>query len=192
MKIGVGVEGPSDFQFWNKVLPKHHRGWQFDIRNMKNRDKLVRATPDLVEEFRGLKRHAAVIILDRDKDPCIKAVLDTFDPAMLTEATKQPPTDRYLHIAVAIKKLECWYLADAQAINAVIPGAHWQAPPETAACNGKREIEELIRSQSKTPIGYNEIDFAKSIAPKFGPGRAEGNSASFRYFWTRMSGICSA
>ena len=32
MKIGVGVEGPSDLQFWSKVLPKHFRAWQFDIR----------------------------------------------------------------------------------------------------------------------------------------------------------------
>ena len=23
MTIGVGVEGPSDFQFWNKVFPKY-------------------------------------------------------------------------------------------------------------------------------------------------------------------------
>jgi hypothetical protein len=154
VKIGVGVEGPSDFQFWNKVLPKHYRGWRFDIRNMKNRDKLVRATPDLLEEFRGLKRRAAVIILDRDKDPCIKAVLDTFDPAMLTEATKLPPTDRYLHICVAIKKLECWYLADAQAINAVIPGAHWQArqkqPPAMANAKSRNSFDPSPKPQLAT------------------------------------------
>jgi hypothetical protein len=72
--VGVGVEGPSDFQFWNKILHKHFRGWQFDIRNMKNRDKLVRATPDLIDEFRALKRRAAFILLDRDRDPCNQAV----------------------------------------------------------------------------------------------------------------------
>ncbi len=40
--IGVGVEGPSDLQFWHKVLHKHFRGHKFDVRNMKNRDKLIR------------------------------------------------------------------------------------------------------------------------------------------------------
>jgi hypothetical protein len=186
------VEGPSDLQFWSNVLPKHFRGWQFDIRNMKNRDKLVRATPDLFEEFRNLRRRAAIIILDRDKDPCIQAVLNSFDPAALKAARKQPITERFLHICVAIRKIECWYLADAQAINTVITGAAWESPPETATCSGKREIEQLLQSRSRTPIGYNEIDFAKSIAPKFAPRRAETRSASFRYFWHRVSTICAA
>lgn len=191
MKIGVGVEGPSDFQFWSKVLPKHFRGWQFDIRNLKNRDKLVRATPDLIEEFRGLKRRAAIIIIDRDKDPCVQTVLSSFDPASLEAARKQPVAERFLHICVAIRKLECWYLADAQAINTVIPGVAWTPPPDTAVCNGKSEIHQLLQSRSRSPIGYNEIDFAKSIAPKFVPRRAEMNSASFHHLWRRVSTICA-
>ncbi len=40
MTFGVGVEGPSDFQFWHKVLHKHFRNCRFDVRNMKNRDKI--------------------------------------------------------------------------------------------------------------------------------------------------------
>lgn len=52
MTFGVGVEGPSDFQFWHKVLHKHFRGCRFDVRNMKNRDKLIRETPKLLETFR--------------------------------------------------------------------------------------------------------------------------------------------
>ena len=45
MKIGVGVEGPSDRAFWDKVLHKYFPGVRFDIRNMKTRDKLIRADP---------------------------------------------------------------------------------------------------------------------------------------------------
>ena len=37
MRIGVGVEGPSDLAFWDKVLHKHFPGVRFDIRNMKDR-----------------------------------------------------------------------------------------------------------------------------------------------------------
>jgi len=192
VKIGVGVEGPSDLQFWGKILPKHFRGWQFDIRNMKNRDKLVRATPDLVEEFRSLKRRAAIIILDRDKDPCIQAVLESFDPASRQAAKTEPIQERFLHICVAVRKLECWFLADSQAINAVIAGASWAPPAETAECSGKHEIGQLLQSRSQSSVGYNEIDFAKSIAPKFAPRRAETRSASFRHFWRRLSTVCSS
>lgn len=41
MIFGVGVEGPSDFQFWSKVLHKYFYPIQFDIRNMKNRGRLI-------------------------------------------------------------------------------------------------------------------------------------------------------
>lgn len=32
MRIGVGVEGPSDRAFWHEVLHKHFGGIQFDVR----------------------------------------------------------------------------------------------------------------------------------------------------------------
>ena len=51
MTFGVGVEGPSDYQFWHKVLHKHFRGCRFDVRNMKNRDKLIRETPKLLDRL---------------------------------------------------------------------------------------------------------------------------------------------
>lgn len=190
MKIGVGVEGPSDFQFWSKVLPKHFRGWQFDIRSMNNRDKLIRATPDLLEEFRNLKRRAAFIILDRDDDPCTRSLLDCFDQCIRSEASRPLP-ERYLHLCVAIKRIECWYLADAQAIASVIPGANWQSPPDTGACHGKNEIKQLLRTQAPS-MGYNEIQFAKLVAPKFTPARAEIHSGSFKHFWQRMTRTTAA
>jgi hypothetical protein len=109
MIVGVGVEGPSDLQFWNKVLHKHFRGMRFDIRNMKNRDKLIRATPDLSDEFRSLKRAAGFIILDADQDPCVSSLLDCFDSAIRAEF--QRSESRYLHLCVAFKRIECWYLA---------------------------------------------------------------------------------
>ena len=34
MKIGIGVEGPSDRLFWDKMLHKHFPDCYFDIRNM--------------------------------------------------------------------------------------------------------------------------------------------------------------
>lgn len=189
MKIGVGVEGPSDLQFWSKILPKHFRGLQFDVRNMKNRDKLIRATPDLFEEFRSLKRVAGFIILDRDQDSCVSAVLDRFDPATRTEFTR-PVADRFLHLCVAVKRLECWYLADAQAIVAAIPGVQWQPPADTATCNGKTEIKRLLQSRSRAEVSYNEIEFAKTISPRFSPTRGKSHSASFKHCWQRIDATC--
>ena len=190
MKIGVGVEGPSDFQFWSKVLPKHFRGFQFDIRNLKNRDKLIRATPDLLDEFRSLSRHAAFILVDGDSDPCVTSTLDCFDAATRAEAAKPLPV-RFLHLCVAVKRMECWLLADAHAIQGAISGAVWSAPSDTSSCHGKNEIKRLLQSRTKAAVGYNEIEFAKTIAPKFVPGRAQNHSGSFDYFWTRMTTACS-
>ena len=77
MTFGVGVEGPSDYQFWHKVLHKHFRGCRFDVRNMKNRDKLIRETPKLLETFRDCHYTAGFILVDRDDDPCPGSVMPT-------------------------------------------------------------------------------------------------------------------
>jgi hypothetical protein len=190
VKIGVGVEGPSDWQFWEKVLHKHIRGCRFDIRNMKNRDKLIRAAPDLLDEFRGRKYGAAFIILDRDDDPCATHVISLFDPAIVAEAKSQPSEGRFLSILVAVRKLECWYLADAAAINAAIPGAEYSPPADTGTIGGEGQLKKLLQSHAKAAIGYNKIDFAKTIAAKFAPKRAENNSVSFKFAWSRITTIC--
>ena len=86
MTIGVGVEGPSDRAFWDKVLHKHFPGARFDIRNMKTRDKLIRATPRLLDSFRSRHYAAGFILVDRDRDPCIAAVLERLDEVSRKEA----------------------------------------------------------------------------------------------------------
>ena len=55
MKIGVGVEGPSDRIFWDKLLHKSFSpAVRFDVRAMKDRARLIRSAPALLESFRGL------------------------------------------------------------------------------------------------------------------------------------------
>ena len=87
MTFGVGVEGPSDFQFWHKVLHKHFRGCRFDVRNMKNRDKLIRETPKLLETFRDCHYAAGFILVDLDDDPCLGSVMNLFDAAVKAAAS---------------------------------------------------------------------------------------------------------
>jgi len=127
MTFGLGVEGPSDYQFWHKVLHKHFRGCRFDVRNMKNRDKLIRETPKLLETFRDCHYAAGFILVDLDDDPCVASALGLFDAAIRDVARVPDKNSRFLHVCIAIKELESWYLADADAINAVIPDCAWQS-----------------------------------------------------------------
>lgn len=182
MTFGVGVEGPSDFQFWHKVLHKHFRGCRFDVRNMKNRDKLIRETPKLLETFRDCHYTAGFILVDLDDDPCVGSVLGLFDAAIRSVARIPDKSSRFLHVCIAIKEIESWYLADADAINAVISGCAWQSPEDTCAV-AKGHLRSLVKSHLGKNASFNEIAFAKMIAPKFQPNRARPHSASFRYFW---------
>ena len=77
--IGVGVEGASEWTFWKKVLHKNFGGIRFDVRNLKNKEKLIRATPQLLDAFRSLHYAAGFILVDRHRDPCTTAVLHRFD-----------------------------------------------------------------------------------------------------------------
>lgn len=182
MTIGVGVEGPSDFQFWHKVLHKHFRGCRFDVRNMKNRDKLIRETPKLLETFRDCHYASGFVLVDLDDDPCVGSVLELFGESVQQAVRLPEKAQRLLHVCVAIKELESWYLADHDAIRAVIPGCSWVAPDDTGAV-AKGRLRALIKAHVGRNASFNEIAFAKSIAPKFSPVRARSHSASFRYFW---------
>lgn len=182
MTFGVGVEGPSDFQFWHKVLHKYFRGCRFDVRNMKNRDKLIRETPKLLETFRDCRYAAGFILVDLDNDPCLRSVLELFDSAVREAARLPEKSTRFIHVCVAVKEIESWYLADADAINAVIPGCAWHAPADTATF-AKGKLRGLVKTHLGKNTSFNEIAFAKAIGPKFNPTRARPHSTSFRYFW---------
>jgi hypothetical protein len=162
MTFGVGVEGPSDYQFWHKVLHKHFRGSHFDVRNMKNRDKLIRETPKLLDTFRDCHYGAGFILVDLDDDPCPGSVFGLFDAAIRTAARLPDKSSRFLHICVAIKEIESWYLADADAINAVIPGFTWIAPSETGL-HAKGKLRSLIK-KNNSPAGRDS-----SVSSRPGP-----------------------
>ncbi|MDE0023610.1 MAG: DUF4276 family protein [Spirochaetaceae bacterium] len=186
LTIGVGVEGASERTFWTKVLHKNFRGIRFDVRNLKNKERLIRATPQLLETFRSLHYSAGFILVDRHRDPCTTAVFDLFDSATRKEARRKVD-ERYLFICVAIKGLEAWYLADQQAINALLPRAGYVAPEETATLNPKQQLNELWKKQFGRTSAPNKVGFADMIAPRFDPVEGRKRSASFDYFWAHMS-----
>ena len=190
MRIGVGVEGPSDLAFWDKMLHKHFPGVYFDIRNMKTRDKLIRQTPRLLNTFRSLYYAAGFILVDCDRDPCIAAVLERLDEVSREEA-RQPADERYLFVCVAVRGFEAWLLADAAAINkAVLPKASYTAPDDTASLNPGRKLKQLWQQQYGRNATPNKIDFARMMAPPFDPAAAGQHSASFNHFWSRLTATC--
>ena len=182
MTIGVGVEGPSDFQFWDKVLHKHFRGHRFDVRNMKNREKLIRETPRLMASFRDSQYAAGFTLVDMDDDPCLTSVLELFDDVVRRAAQAGHRATRSFHVCVAIKEIESWFLADTAAIQSVMPGCEWDAAGDTRTV-AKGRLRALYKTHFGPNSSFNEIAFAKDIAPRFSPARAQPHSASFRYFW---------
>ncbi len=181
--IGVGVEGPSDSRFWVKTL---HRCFgagavRFKVQNMSNRHGLIQKAGRLLGMFRGLHYAAGILILDQDKDPCVTDLRNLFDEAVRTELTK-PLAERYLHLCVARREIESWYLADSDAITAILPSAQYDLPKDTSVW-GKGKLRELCKSAG---IGYNELAFAEQIAPKFNAQRARPYSESLRVAWERI------
>jgi hypothetical protein len=152
---------------------------------MQNRPKLTRSAPDLLESFRDAHYHAGFLLLDRDRTPCVTAVLNEFDPSIQHEASK-PIADRYLFICIAVRGLEAWFLADQSAIAAVLPQSKWSAPTETGVLDAGTTIKGLWQQQYGKKVAFNKRNFAERIAAKFAPDEASQHYESFRLFWQRI------
>lgn len=192
LKIGVGVEGPSDRAFLSKVLHRSFQGFMFDIRSMNNKDKLIRRADDLVDDFRSRHYPFSVILVDRDSDACISATIDTFDQRVVTDA-RASLARRNLFICVAVVKLEAWYLADEEAIRFVMPGATYSAPPDTGVVGAERTLRRLWRESGRQGRpGGGKLGLARAVGQQFEPERARRHSSSFAYFWDRINGAIEA
>lgn len=179
--IGVGVEGPSDQRFWKKLLHRTFPGYGFDVHNMSNRPKLIRESGRLLDSFRDAHYPAGIIVLDQDKNPCATDLSGLFDQTVRTEL-RRPIDERYLFLCIANRKIESWYLADAEAVQGVLPSVRYDMPNDTSIW-GKRKLGELCRNRG---MPYNEILFAEQIAPRFSVDRAMQYSESLAIGWSRV------
>lgn len=184
LRIGIGVEGISDKMFWDKILHKHFQGHRFDIRNMKCVSKLVRNTPTLVDSFRSLHYDFAFIIIDADDAVSASEVLTTFSDDIQSEAQK-PLNDRYLHIFVACRDMEAWFLADQNAINTLLPKCNYTVPASTDTL-GRKDLIKLWKTQYGRKASFNTPNFAEKMAPLFDPTVATNHSCSFSHTWSRQ------
>ena len=180
--VGVAVEGPSDRAFWRKFLHRVYHPQRFDVRMMGGRQRLVRDTAKLLDMFRDAHYGAGILIIDIDDDHCVTETRTSFAEKILEELERDI-SERYLHLCVAVAKIESWYLADDEAIRSVIRGVEYDAreyDPRWA----KKKLGDL---HVQVGAVYNSIDFGERIATKFDPQRAAQRSDSFRIAWERIS-----
>lgn len=139
----------------------------------------------MVAAFRDAGCSATFIPVDRNDTLCVRAVIDEFDESCRSAACI-PPVDRYVHICVAIREFEAWLLADGDAISAVLPEIQYDVPEDTGSINAERTLKQLWRSRHKQSA-FSKVEFAMGMAPNFSPDRAKQHSASFSYFWERLT-----
>ena len=145
IRIGIGVEGPSDKAFWEKVLHRSFPGCLFNIVNLSGRIPLARTAPDVAEGFRNSGHAAAFFLLDADKLPCPSAVLDLFEKDFLKEAQRRPVARRFAQIAVAFRELESWVLADDACVRELLGCSDYKAPAPEEKAAGKAKFLRLCR-----------------------------------------------
>ena len=192
LRIGVGVEGPSDQAFLRTLLHREFQGALFDVRAVKGRTQLERKAASLIDDFRNFRYPLSIILVDRDSDPCVAATVEAFDGETVA-AARAPLGQRDVLMCVAVVELESWYLADEEAIRQLIPDVEYSAPPETGSGSAKTRLRRLWRESGR--VGYpggGKIELARAVARVFNPDRAKRHSASFAYFWDRITAAIQA
>ncbi|MDQ2731536.1 MAG: DUF4276 family protein [Armatimonadota bacterium] len=184
------MEGPSDEKFWNKVLPRSFPGVQFKFQIMNGCPRLIRDAPKVINTFKQLGYASGFLLLDYDTafrkvDLCPGKVLDRFDP-YTKAAASLPLTERFVHVCVAVRGLESWYLVDEAAINKLLPDVSYVSPPETGSQQGKT-LDTLWRQQQQG--AFNKLSFAPLIGSIYTPQEACKHSQSFARFWERITTV---
>ncbi len=187
IRIGIGVEGPSDKAFWEKVLHRSFPGCLFNIATLSGRTTLARIAPDVAEGFRNSGHAAAFFLLDADKMLCASSVLGLFDESFRAEAFRQPAPSRFAHIAVAIRELESWVLADEKCISELFDCPGYKAPDRKDKPAGKAKFLRLCRDRNATLGGLDDRELAGRAGSRFNPAHARKHSTSFDYFWNRLT-----
>jgi hypothetical protein len=118
-----------------------------------------------------------------DDDRCIGSLIDLFDERIRDVARQGQRSTRRLHVCVAIKEIESWYLADADAINAVIAGCAWQSPNDT-----ERVAKGRLRSIGDAAQRSMRSRLQRTLRPNSAPRERAGirhHSNIFGAFWSK-------
>ena len=193
IRIGIGVEGPSDYTFWTKVLPRHFAGAGvvFRVSVMHGRSKLIGGAERLLAAFASTGCAAVFLIVDKDKDPCMTSVYDEFSDELKSRLRSQA-NQPVCRLCIADRDLESWYLADEEAMREFLGLSNYSAPTGDDRVGGKGKLQKLLIEHASEGAALNEIAIAKQVSMSFRPGNAARNSASFAYFWRKLESAIAA
>ena len=189
-RVGVVVEGPSDFVFWSRFFGRRFSslGYTFDVRSMKGGSRVIQESSELTDVFYKAGYASCIFILDADKLPCATAVLKQFDEGVLAAARKQPSECRFVNIFIALREIESWLLADEICIQQLLSLHDYRSTSaDSQRIAGKGKLLQLCREQSLFPAGMKDRECARQAAGFFDPERAAPNSPSCSHFWNRLS-----
>jgi hypothetical protein len=188
-RVGVAVEGPSDFVFWSRFMGRmfSRHGYSFDVRSMKGGSRVIQESLKLTDDFHKAGYHSAIFILDADRSPCATIILEQFDEELRRDARQQPPCNRFANIFVALREIESWVLADETCVQRLLGIQAYKAASIDAQPVGKARLLRLCREQGVFLAGLKDRECARQAAGFFDPNRAAGCSPSFAYFWQRIN-----
>ncbi|MAF10338.1 hypothetical protein CMK11_07795 [Candidatus Poribacteria bacterium] len=177
-EIALVVEGPSDDDFWRRLLARLYGASEHRVEIVVTRDRgrLIARSSDLVASHRDDGYRATFFLLDIDRDACVRRVLDRF-PEDVRRSAKE---DDDVFICVAVRGLESWYLADANAVNTVFEDAEYSVPADVEGANPKSELRRLRPK-------YDKRWLARRFGNEFDPAAGGRHSPSLGRAWRLMS-----
>ncbi len=187
IRIGIGVEGPSDLSFWDNFLHRHFvgSGVLFQVRAMHGRTKLISGAARLLTAFSAAHCAAVFLLVDKDKDPCMASVYEEFEEDFRTRLTRHTGNP-VCRLCVADRELESWFLADEEAMKEALGLADYTSTTAAGKITGKGKLERLLIEHASLGAAFNEIAIAKKFGALFRPENAVRNSVSFAYFWDKL------
>ncbi len=179
-QVGIVVEGPTVFDFWKRLLPRLYPASceLVDVVAERDQGSLIRRADLHLRANRDAGFRATFFVVDLDAFECVRRVLDRFPESVRLASLH----DDDASICVAVKGAESWYLADAEAVNAVFVGSDYRAADNVERLNPKATLREMGGR-------YNKWWLARQFGNAFDPRRAVGMSPSLDRAWRLMAPV---
>jgi hypothetical protein len=192
MNLEVLVEETSIERALRHLLPKILPGVQFEIRDFRGKDMLLKELPKRLRGYRSWIDASAtrvVVVVDRDDDDCaeLKACLQrTAEQAGLRVRSDLSGCTQVLN-RVVIEELEAWFFGDIPALRQAYPrvpstlGQQARYRDPDAIIGGTWEaLERVLQERRYHATGLNKLEAASEIASRMD---IESNrSKSFQVF----------
>lgn len=189
-KLIVIVEEPSAERALDILLPRLLGLVEHQLVTFRCKQELLRELP---KRLRAYSRYLPdtwkiVVLLDRDRDDCIKLKADLDAIAVKAGLTTKSSSATFQVInRIAIEELEAWYFGDWEAVRVAYPrvSEDWNKksgfrnPDEIAGGTWER-LERILKQYGYFQGGLRKVELAASVAAHMNPDR--NSSPSFQAF----------